>query len=297
MVTCTRGRAQHIGRLLESIHESTHPDFEHLVVDQSLDSTTREIILAAAARDRRIHYLHRAEPGKSKAMNMAIRQSTGEILAFTDDDCEPRRNWLAVLARLFHQSTADIICGKVSGAPHDPSRGYVCQFDPGYPHVVTGPQCSLRQLGIGANMAMRRSVFNRVGYFDELVGPGGIIPSGDDRDFLYRAARKGCQVLLTPEPEVVHYGYRSWEQDGQDHGRNNSIGLAVPYVKYMRQRDPVAFYRYLGDFLGDARKAAGRVVRWHRPLGVNRLRFFLSGATIGLRYPLDPETMVFRPRK
>ena len=116
-------------------------------------------------------------------------------------------------------------------------------------------------------MAMRRSVFARVGYFDELIGPGGIIPSGDDRDFLYRAVRVGCQVLMTPDPEVIHHDYRAWEEDGGSSGRANSIGLAVPYAKFIRRRDTAALYHYLSDLLGDARQAAGRVARMRRPLG------------------------------
>ena len=293
VITCARYRHEGIGRLVRSIRESTHPDFELLIVDQSGGEIETEV-LAAAEGDRRVRFLRLNEPVRSKAMNHGVRQSTGAVLAFTNDLCEPRPDWLEVLARLFCQTTADIICGKVSAPPYDVSTGYICEFDPGRPYLVTNQWCSLRQLGVGANMAMRRSVFARVGYFDECIGPGGIIPSGDDRDFLYRAVRVGCRVLVTPDPEVIHHDYRSWEEDGWDAGRSHSIGLAVPYAKFMRRRDPAAFYHYLSDFLGDARHAASRVARMRRPLGINRLRYYLEGAAQGFKPPLDPGTMVFR---
>ena len=118
-------------------------------------------------------------------MNHGVRQSTGAVLAFTNDSVSHGRIGWMVLARLFCQTTADIICGKVSAPLMTYPRAKHLRVRSGAaPTCVTNQWCSLRQLGVGANMAMRRSVFARVGYFDECIGPGGIIPSGDDRDFL-----------------------------------------------------------------------------------------------------------------
>lgn len=122
-----------------------------------------------------------------------------------------------------------------------------------------------------------------------------MIPSGDDRDFLYRAVKRGYAIVMTSEPEVIHYGFRSWAEDGKDHGRRNSVGVVVPYIKYMRQGDPAALVHFAGDFLGDALTAAGRLTRGRRPYGLNRLRYFVRGAMAVARYPVNPETMLFMP--
>lgn len=173
IVTCTRNRSQHIERLVHSVLANTHPDWEHLIVDQSTDDLTRRAVAQAAGGDRRVRYLHRREPGKSKAMNAGIRDSDGPVVALLDDDCAARADWLAALARLFSDEAVDIVCGKVVGAPHDPTKGYLAGIDPGPTKVIRGGWRSIRKLGMGANMAMRRAVIEQVGYFDEMVGPGG----------------------------------------------------------------------------------------------------------------------------
>ncbi|MBI3946424.1 MAG: glycosyltransferase family 2 protein [Armatimonadetes bacterium] len=295
VVTSTRNRPEHIGRAVRAVLESTHPDFDYTIVDQSADERTRQAVVAAAAGDRRVRYFHRAEPGKSKAMNFGILQGNGPIVAFTDDDCEPRPDWLTTVARTFHEESVDIICGKVSCAPHDPTQGYILGFDPVRPRVLAGPWTRIRHFGIGANLSVRREVLERLGYLDEMIGPGGAIPSGDDTDLLYRAARAGYRILLSPEPEVVHYGYRSWGKESHKHGRGLCTSHAVPYVKYMRRRDPAAFYAYARDILEQIHYAGARALRRQRPTGANRLKYMLAGLRVGAQFPLDPETMRFRP--
>jgi len=294
VVTPTRNRPEHIGRLVGSVLESTHPDLELTIVDQSTDDRTQQAV-AAAGGDRRVRYLHQAAKGRSRALNYGIRASTGEAIAMTDDDCEPRRDWLEAIARLLHDTAADVICGKVSAMPHDPSQGYVLGYDPGSSRLISGRRYSHRGFGLGANLAARREAFDRIGYFDEMLGVGTSMPSGEDRDFLYRAARKGCSVLLSPEPEVIHYGYRSYGEDGRDHGRSLAIGHSIAYVKYIRQGDAAALYHCLSDWLDQAGIIAGRVARRQRPLGFNRLRYMIAGVPYGIRHPLDPRTMVFVP--
>ena len=92
---------------------------------------------------------------------------------------------------------------------------------------------------------------------------------------------------------MIHHDYRAWEEDGGSSGRANSIGLAVPYAKFIRRRDTAAL-PLPERSPGDARQAAGRVARMRRPLGINRLRYYLEGAAQGFKPPLDPGTMVFR---
>ena len=52
-----------------------------------------------ANSDPRLHYLHVTEAGLSRARNTGIRETTGSIIAFTDDDCIVPDHWIADIVR------------------------------------------------------------------------------------------------------------------------------------------------------------------------------------------------------
>ena len=115
-----------IGRLVRSIRESTIP-----ILSPDRDQSGGEIeteVLAAAEGDRRICLLHLNEPVRSKAMNYGVRQSTGAVLAFTNDLCEPRPDWLEVLARSLLSDDRRYHLRQGECSPYDASTGYACEF-------------------------------------------------------------------------------------------------------------------------------------------------------------------------
>jgi hypothetical protein len=61
---------------------------------------------------------------------------------------------------------------------------------------------------IGANMAIRRNIFERVGPFDEWLGPGTAFRAGEDIDYRLRMEALDIPMLATPRAKVLHNGYR-----------------------------------------------------------------------------------------
>jgi hypothetical protein len=55
--------------------------------------------LAASAFGPRCSILHEPGPGSYAARNRGIRESLGEIIAFTDSDCVPQRSWITAGVR------------------------------------------------------------------------------------------------------------------------------------------------------------------------------------------------------
>lgn len=74
--------------------------------------------------------MHSATMGKPVALNMAIAQVRGPIVAFTNADCEVGPTWLSVLVNLFSRyPDAGEICGTVLAAPHDTTQGYIPAYE------------------------------------------------------------------------------------------------------------------------------------------------------------------------
>ena len=64
--------------------------------------------------------------------------------------------------------------------------------------------------------------------FDEQLGPGGRLRSGEDRDLAARALAAGWWVLQIPDAFVIHHGFRTWLQ-----GRSRySLRLQLPWKSH-----------------------------------------------------------------
>ena len=90
---------------------------------------------------------------------------------------------------------------------------------------------------MGANFAARRSLFERAGTFDEMLGGGGPLKSSQDFDLAYRAYRRNAVILLRPEIIVRHDGRRERE-DWPALLRAYGFGDGAFYSKHVRCRDP-----------------------------------------------------------
>jgi glycosyltransferase involved in cell wall biosynthesis len=73
---------------------------------------------------RPIRYIHTSGQGLSNGRNWAINHGQGEIIAFTDDDCEVPPNWLREIARAFSsECRIGLVFGSVKAGPHDAKPG------------------------------------------------------------------------------------------------------------------------------------------------------------------------------
>lgn len=108
----------YIGDAIESVLESTYPSerFEVIVIDDgSTDGTYAE---AAAYRDRGVKVFRRENGGKSSALNLGLRCSSGSVVVTVDADSRPKP---AAIERMVAQLWAEPSVGALS-APVVPIR-------------------------------------------------------------------------------------------------------------------------------------------------------------------------------
>jgi glycosyltransferase involved in cell wall biosynthesis len=208
--------------------------FEVLVVDNNSSDQTRPLVQSlAAANPEKVRYFFEPKQGLSYGRNTGIANAKAPLVAFTDDDVRAAPDWALQIINAFQSHPdVDFVGGKVLPRwPTAPPQwltkehwGPLALLDYGdQPFYVN----SHRQLClIGANLAFRKRVFERLGNFDtdfQRVRDG--IGSLEDHQMLLRLWRANCQGLYLPqlvvtaeiEPERLHKAYhRRWHAG---HGR------------------------------------------------------------------------------
>ena len=83
VIVPTYNRGQYIAQALESVFAQTFRDYEIIVIDDGSTDNTQEILKNFEGR---IRSLYQENQGISKTRNRAIKESTGEFIAFLDSD-------------------------------------------------------------------------------------------------------------------------------------------------------------------------------------------------------------------
>lgn len=216
--------------------------FEVIVVDDgSTDGT------AALAERRGVRVLRQAHRGPAAARNAGIRQAAGEIVLFTDADCEPEPGWLAAMTA----PLADPTVAGCKGAYRTRQRSRVARFVQAEYEDRYARLAAARSLDFvdTYSAGYRASVLRQVGGFDESI-PG---PSVEDVDLSFRVAERGHRLVFAPDAIVYHrhpetvwrYARRKW--------------------RYGRWRVPV-YVRHPRKLRGDSHTP--EVMRWQLALAV-----------------------------
>ncbi len=281
VIICTCDRPDTIGRAVESILAQCYQAFEVIVVDQSRSNDTEIIVRELSQRNDALRYIRLKQRGLSRAYNMAVAEASNEVLAFTDDDCLAPDLWLDAVARAFsEQDDAWLLYGQVLG----PLEGEGRNQDGIVPTLPIerlqrlSRKDGFRVFGMGANFAARRSMIQRLGGFDEVLGGGGPLQSAQDFDLTYRVYRAGGVVLLDPRVVVHHYGFRSdteWPATIRSYG----VGVGGFYMKHVRAGDLFATMLLVRLLAMDTVRLAKR---WLFRQPTDAFRIYLSHLVVGM---------------
>jgi GT2 family glycosyltransferase len=224
VVLATHDRPERLAALLAALRAQTvAPErFEVIVVDDdSSDSTPVLLEREAASSPFRLRALRRTRSsGPATARNEGLRVATGELIAFTDDDCEPAPEWLAEGLRASRASPDAVIQGRTEPNPAELSR--LGPFSRTLRVTELGPHFET------ANMFYPRSLLERLGGFDERFRR----PGGEDTDLAWRAIEAGAGVEFAPGA-LVHHAV-------EDHGPIGLLRIAGRWydLMYALRRHP-----------------------------------------------------------
>ena len=185
-------------------------DFPVVVVDQS--GSPDPALAARAAADPLLSVVADGGTGLSRARNLGLAHTATEWVVFVDDDCLVDPDWAQRLGEeLAAHREASIVSGDVR-ASEVPQADYVpaSTFAVERPGMRRGRFNHPGLVAFGVSFAVRRSAAERLGGWDERLGPGvPDFPAADDMDFNYRLLRSGGVALRTPRVRAVHDQWRS----------------------------------------------------------------------------------------
>jgi glycosyltransferase involved in cell wall biosynthesis len=219
VIICTRDRPVHLRECLKSLEQlSDRPD-EILVVDNApRTSETREVVGEFPG----LRYVFEPRPGLDLARNTGLRQSSGEIVAFTDDDAVVHPDWLKRLRQGFAEPSVWAVTGPALPAALATEAQLAFEtfwsFDRGYQAVLFTPEFAHQTrstgspawiIGAGANMAFRRQAF-LFDAFDERLDVGAAGCAGDS-ELWYNLLSRGKSCRYEPSAVVFHSHRSDWK--------------------------------------------------------------------------------------
>lgn len=211
VVVGTRERPGDLRRCLEALQKLDYPDYEVVVVDNaSRNDATAQVVAETSFR-----YVREERVGTSWARNRGVAEAKHDIVACIDDDVQVDAGWLRGIAEAFGDTQVGIMTGLVLPAQLEtPSQHMFEAYSSMSKGVVARefqrdsmrPQelIAVHLMGVGANMAFRRSVFDRIGGFDTKFGPGTSTLAGEDLDFFHRGLVAGFTLRYEPTAFVWH---------------------------------------------------------------------------------------------
>lgn len=100
---------EYVGKAIESIQSQTLTEWEFLIVDDGTPDRSGEICDAYAAKDDRIHVIHKENGGAPSARNTAIDIAKGEYLYFLDSDDWAEPTMLEDMYNLAKRDNAQLV--------------------------------------------------------------------------------------------------------------------------------------------------------------------------------------------
>jgi glycosyltransferase involved in cell wall biosynthesis len=164
-------------------------EYEVVVVDDGSRDGTAAVAEAAAG----VRVIRQAPAGPGPARNRGASAASGRLLAFTDADCVPTQGWLrAGVAAL---EGADLVQGTVRPHPDEVLR-------PLDRTIWVNGRVALYET---ANLLVTRELFDRLGGFEDWLGPDVLgKPLAEDVWFGWRAHRAGARIAFS-EDALVHH--------------------------------------------------------------------------------------------
>ncbi|MGA9762359.1 MAG: glycosyltransferase family 2 protein [Gaiellaceae bacterium] len=218
-----------IRRRLENVLALDYPaeKLEIVVASDGSSDRTDEIVLEIAAREPRVHLLACDRGGKTLAQNRAVRETTSELLAFTDANTEWAPDALSRLVENFADPDVAYVSGKLQLTASDGTNREGLYWR--YELWLRSNESKLGSItaGNGAIYAVRRS---------DYLEDASI--TGHDFGLPFRMVQRGRRAVFEPNAVALEKESRDLEDEFGRKVRMITRALRHVYTGSMLHRVP-----------------------------------------------------------
>ncbi len=216
VVICTYNRCESLKDTLENMTRLDREGLsvEFVVVDNNSSDHTKQVIESFTER-LPVRYLLEPRPGQNCARNRALKDvELGRLVVFTDDDVEPRKDWLKAIVSISERWPEYSVFGgkiyviwpsvQIPEWAHIPYIKLLCFAE--HNHAESECVYAPTENPFSGNFWVRREVFENGRLFCERIGPrpGGYI-MGSESSFLKKLYEDGYRMVYSSEAVVGHH--------------------------------------------------------------------------------------------
>ncbi|MCP2241251.1 glycosyltransferase family 2 protein [Thermoanaerobacterium thermosaccharolyticum] len=239
LILCTIGRDKEVEDFLLSLTNQSYKNYELIIVDQNKDNRVKNIIELYKDKLTNILYFKVDFKGLSRARNFGLLHTSGDIIAFPDDDCKYPENILLEVKNRFLLDKVDFLsCISIDEILKVQSNG----------------RWEKRKIVINKNVLLRTcisytifvksySLVNGNIKFDERLGVGAdtSFQSAEETDFIYQLLITGNKGIYYPELYIYHpLKVRQYNDETINRAYYYAMGLGAFFKKNFKDKTLLA---------------------------------------------------------
>ena len=234
VILAAHNESYNLSQYLQALLSQDYPLYEVIVVDDGSEDSTRDVVERYMTSDPRLKmsfvpYGARVRSTKKLAITLAAKAAKYDYLLLTDADCVPESShWISEMMSGFEPSTlntqhsTDIVLGFGAYFMHKSHLNRLIQFDTLFNglHYLGAALCGHPYMGVGRNLAYKKSLFFESGGFSHLM----TTRAGDDDLFVnHVATRTNTSVVISRESLTWSPSKRTFKEWWQQKRRHLSV--------------------------------------------------------------------------
>jgi len=218
VIVCARNEGYNLEAYLQALLTQDYPLYEVIVVDDGSEDNTSAVIDSYISRDARMRTTfvpREAQVGSSKklALTLGAKAAKYDYLLLTDADCRPEStHWISEMMHGFDKPETEVVLGYGAYFKDKGEINRLVRFDTLFNglHYLGAALCKHPYMGVGRNLAYKKSLFFESGGFSHLMTER----AGDDDLFVNRVATgKNTSVVVSRDSltwSVSKHTLREW---------------------------------------------------------------------------------------